>query len=1099
MLDAIPSADTRDLTLQSATVSAGSVDAGDARRGTANSGSLRVDVIEHSRIRVSGRTGDGLPGRIGSVDVVVAEDADTVTGRLTVFQVADSARGAIAVPDTAIVRAGSVVDIPVLDNDLAPPGERLLLSPETSGSGAEGELLFASGSRLRYLAPEKPGDYVLEYRAYSATSPELDDTAQVRVTVLPAGANRDPEPATVTVRIAPGERASANIPLSGVDPDGDRVRLVAVGAPNDPQLSAAILPRSSAIEISASRSAAPGTRLSSYTVRDDFGGEQEGRLRIIVTQPDQSSGGPVAYSDYVRIALGDESDGTGETDEARAAPAAEAVVRPLDNDLDPSGGALEIIKVVPNVSGSAGSTEYLELARRLDLGDLKRGVVRVTGGERPGTVSYRYTVRSSESTSTADGLIVVQTASHVGRQAPSITDTVLSVRDRSTLERSGIDVVTGRVRWAAGDVSKLELSLWGTAAERYSLRGNNIVGAYRPGGDLVPFRMSGIDSTGMKVESFGFLIVPPIDELRLTLKPGLAPIAVDEGSRVDVDLDDLLDLGPGDTAELASGDFTVQRERARCTAVDRDTLRYAAGTGGPWSDSCTIRVRLSEQRSYTTLPIPIEVVPDKPVAVLNPLMRTIAPGASETVDLADMVEWQGGREGDLGGLSWSTRGGGDDFDVSRDGSRLTVRAHADASPGAQVPLNVTVSGGSTNRLTLRVGEAARDAPRGGTVALRCTVGEECSAPLVGVAGEYDPFAGAVGGGLHALSLDDGGCAIAQMRLDGDRLRLTWPDADGPGGTCSATFIVRDAQGRTGAGTVTVDALGVPRAPTGVATVAYTESSATLRVTPGEVSHPALTRVFVRRLDTGATTRCAADGAVYTCQVTGLVLGERVNFVAIAANEIGESAPSSQVTTWAYRPPRTPRASEFSATQNTGPDATTESRGTVRFVINGPSDVKEYRVLLDGSVFATLAGSNVDTRVSVPVGAHSYRVVPVSRFGSPIDGGDSTGAASDPQPLTVAGLPVLGVPDVVYDAGTETLTVTVHADANLGGELHYGAAVGETCSVDSGESGRDPVRSLPLVATDGQSVRITVCARNDWGVSIRTADIIIEAPETGDTP
>jgi len=1089
VLDAIPNASARALAVQSASVVAGSVAAGRPEAGGAeSSGSLRADVIEHARIRVSGGTGDGLPGRIGSIDVVVAEGSTIAEGRLTVFQVGDAARGAIAVADTATVRAGSVVDVRVLDNDIAPPGDRLLLDPAVKASGAAGELAFASGSRIRYLAPSKPGNYTVSYTAYSANSPELSDTAQLRIVVLPAGSNRDPEPTAVTVRVAPGEEAEATVPLSGVDPDGDRVRLVAVEAPNDPQLSASILARSSSIRVSASRSAVPGEYLASYTVRDDFGGQALGVLRVIVAEPDLAGGGPVAYSDYVRIAALDAGD-----DGAGAAAAPQAVVRPLDNDLDPSGGRLEIIKVVPNVSGSAGSAEYLDLARRLDASDLKRGVLRISGGEQAGTVSYRYTVRSNESTSTADGLIVVQTARHVGQQAPNISDTVLSVYDRSTLETTGIDVVTGHVRWATGDASQLKLSLWGAASERYSLRGNSIVGAYRPQGDLVPFRLSGTDASGAKVEGFGFMIVPPIDELRLTLKAGLAPITVKEGGRVDVRVDELLDLGPGDRVELASGAFGVQRGQARCAAQDRLTLRYSAGSGAPWSDTCTIRVKLSEQRSYTLLPIRIDVVPGQPVAVLNPLMRTIAPGASEVIDLMDMVEWQGGREGRPEELRWRVAGGGSLFDVQRDGAKLTVRAHADAGSGLQEVLNISVAGGSTNRLTLRVGEAARDAPRGAAVSLRCTVGRSCTAPLVGVAGEYDPFAGSAGGGLHVVSLDGASCPIGAVRAEGDSVRVTWPDDQGPGGACTMTFTVRDAQDRTGTGTLELDALGLPRAPASVVTAAYTDSSATLRVTPGDASHPAITSVQLRKSGSGATTRCVPVGSSYLCEVKGLTLGEPQTFVAIAVNDVGESRPSSAVTTWAYRPPAAPNA-RAGQVAVASPEATTESRGTVRFEINGRRDVKEYRVVLNGSVFATLPGSTVDTEISVPVGAHSMRVVPVSRFGSPIDG-DPTGTATAPQPLTVGGLPVLGEPDTSYDADNERLTVTVHADANLGGSLSYGAAIGDTCQV----SGSGSTIQLPLTASDGQSVRITVCAQNDWGSSSRTTDIIIEAPEAGGTP
>lgn len=101
------------------------------------------------------------------------------------------------------MRAGSVVDISVLDNDVAPPGERLVLHPEIGAPGAEGELAFASGSRVRYLAPKEPGVYTLSYTTYGASSPEQSDAGHVRVTVLAAGSNRDPSRSTATVLSRP--------------------------------------------------------------------------------------------------------------------------------------------------------------------------------------------------------------------------------------------------------------------------------------------------------------------------------------------------------------------------------------------------------------------------------------------------------------------------------------------------------------------------------------------------------------------------------------------------------------------------------------------------------------------------------------------------------------------------------------------------------------------------------------------------------------------------------------------------------------------------------------------------------------------------------
>ncbi|MGK0721954.1 Ig-like domain-containing protein [Leucobacter sp. W1478] len=1061
ILDAIPGAASRGLSVESAAV----VD-----------GRLRVDVIEHARVRVSGGTADGQPGRIGSADVVVREGDAAARGRLTVFQVPASSGGAIAVPDAATVRAGSVVDIAVLENDVAPPGERLVLHPEVVGAG-EG-LAFASGSLVRYLAPSTPGTHTLSYTTYGASSPELGDTGQITVTVLPAGGNRDPRPEAVTVRLAPGETVQAAVPLSGVDPDGDRVRLVSVQEPDDSQVVAVVQPRSGVVQVEASPSASRGIRFASYTVRDDGGGEATGTLRIIVTDPDAGGRAPVVYSDYVRIARG-MSDS--------------AVVRPLDNDIDPSGGTLELVSVEPNVPGGESSAEYAELADRLDLDAISEGVVRIAGGDELGTVSYRYTVGSTVSGSTADGLIVVQVSERVGLQAPRVTDTVLSVRDRADFAATGVNVVDGRVRWATGDIADLELSLWGAAADRYRVTGNRILGEYRATGDLVPFKLSGLDTTGAEVASYGFLVVPPLDELRLSLKPGTAPLSVDEGGSASVELRTLLDLAPGDQIVVGSGAFGTQRSQASCALTGGSTVRYASGQGGPWSDMCTVRVRLAEQTTYTALPLPVRIIPREPVAVLRPLTRTVAPGTSEMIALGTMVEWQGGRQGQMGTLQFTVSGGGTSFQVSQSGASLNVQALAGATPGAQEQVTVSVSGAGESQtvLTLRVGEAATDAPRGASVALTCTVGAACSTELVGQSGEYDPFAGKPGGGLRLVSVDAAACAIGSFRVDGNAVRVSFAEQRVAGGTCEATFTVRDAQNRQGVGILSFEALGVPPAPALVEQVGTDNAGTgiTLRVSLGDAqnAYPALDSVVIDQDGSQISAACTPAGASFTCVVGGLTLGAQHQFSARAINAIGTSARSPAALAWAYRAPVVQSASA----QQVAAEASVDS-GTVRVRIAGGDDVQEYQFLLNGTYFGSFqpdpnANFTVDQNLVLPVGDHQFSVRPVSRFPHPLNE-SNTGSATAPQALLIGGPPKIRSVTLATEPGSTTVVATVDISANWGAETAYAVVDHPVCLATTPGTPSEPV---VFTGIPGDTMVVTVCATNDWGDAVPvTREILV---------
>ncbi|MEV8336838.1 Ig-like domain-containing protein [Leucobacter sp. NPDC077196] len=1051
ILDAIPGAASRSLAVAGVEVA---------------DGDLQADIIDHAQVRVAGSTADGGAGRIGAIDVTVAEGEARAQGQLTVFQVPDTgSTGAIAVADTATVRAGSVVDIRVLENDVAAPGERLVLDPEIVGSGTKGELAFASGNVLRYLAPKQAGTYRLSYTAFGASDPAAGDVGSVIVTVLPEGSNRDPEPTSVTARVSPGATAQVRVPLSGVDPDGDRVRLVSVDGDAEAGVSATINPAGNGVVVEAAAGATAGAVELTYTVRDPQGGLGTGELTVIVV-PTAESSAIIASTDYLRL--------TPKSDPA--------VVRPLDNDIDPAGGKLTIESVVPNVVGGENSSEAKQLASRLDLSKLAEGRVSVQPGADLGTVSYRYTIRSEATKSTADGLIVVQTSERVGAQAPTITDTVLNVRDRAELAAGGVDVVTDKVRWATGDVSTLRLSLWAGSNESYRAAGSKISGEYRAGGDTVVFKLSGTDASGQDVASYGLLMVPPLDELRLTLKPNLQPVKVEENEQQEVAVRDLVDSGPDDRVELRREPYTVGRAQATCEPVSGDRLRYSAGREAPWNDTCFMQARLDGQKAWTTLPVPIVIVPDAPSAQAAPLTRTIDPGASAEIALVDMISWQGGREGDVSKLRFDVSGGSSLFTVSQSGGSLTVEARADAVPGSQESVSVAVSGAGESRapLTLRVGQAPRDLPRGATVALQCTVGGDCGAELVGVAGEHDPFAGKSGGGLKLAAVSGAGCSYGSFTRVGDSsVSVSWPGGPEIGGTCRVGFTVVDAQGRTGDGVIEFDAQGIPSRPS-IQQTGYTADSASFTVTlGGRQAHPDVSGV---NLSGGGSSSCnAVGGSSFQCVASGLSNGQKHEFTAVAVNDVGSSAASTAVTAWAYQAPAAPKVTVESIKN---PGNTDQSTGGVRLSVSGSSDTRQFAISYRGADGGTIEGDQGSREyTALPVGPVSFTVTPVTRFDVPeIGGGSNTGASAQGDGF------VIGAPRLASASLTSTGDTTAAVGLDAQG-AHNGEAVSTRYAIarvsQSIGSCTDGGQSSSTF-TDLQKYRwyhARACMQSDYGVSI----------------
>ena len=143
--------------------------------GHADAGStLSVDGVGQNYLRVSGSTPTGAQGRLGTVTYTISDGTDDrgaqVQGEATVFLLPPAPELApIAVDDTVVVRAGSQIDIPALENDIAPAGGRPTLNPASIVSSSPDALAFAGGDVLRYLAPTEPGST----RSTTASTPPV--------------------------------------------------------------------------------------------------------------------------------------------------------------------------------------------------------------------------------------------------------------------------------------------------------------------------------------------------------------------------------------------------------------------------------------------------------------------------------------------------------------------------------------------------------------------------------------------------------------------------------------------------------------------------------------------------------------------------------------------------------------------------------------------------------------------------------------------------------------------------------------------------------------------------------------------------------------
>ncbi|WP_306824061.1 Ig-like domain-containing protein [Microbacterium jiangjiandongii] len=1024
--------------------------------------SLGVDLVGQSMLRVSGSTDDEQPGRLGVIRYTVSDGtgspAATAQGELTVVLLpSPSADPPIAVDDAVTVRAGSLIDIPVLDNDSAPSGALIGIDPSRVVNESDAGLAFATDRLLRYLAPREPGVYAVGYTIFRLGFPEVVDTARVVITVVGDEANQAPVPRTLEGRVLSG--ATVRIPFTSfdVDPDGDAVTLDRITAQPE-QGSATITAEGDAI-VYTSPEAFSGQVRFGYQVRDAQGatGTADVRVGVLDTQADPS---PVTYSDYIQVQAGETT---------------EAIVRPADNDIDPAGGSLELVSVSP--VAPAGSDEYAALQAR--LGAVDDGQVTMRAGEELGTFSYSYTVRNDDG-DTAIGLIVLKVVRGPVPDHPVVRDTALTIETREAFPR-GVDVLSGKVSWRNGDVSDLTLSLWGTHPG-IEVDGWRISGAIPDETLLIPFEVTGTAFDGTEVSSYGFLRVPGDRDVRLSLRGGMSTLDVREKESVDLDLAVAVAVPAGQTLEVDGGGVRAGGARAEgtCTLVSGTTVRYSAGAGAPWADTCVVPVKLGIQDQYTFLTVRVVVEAEIPQPVLRSASLGVSPGSTAEYDLRGMVGWAGKEDWDA--LQYAAMYRGDQFEVTQAGSIVSVTARDAARPGREEPVSVTLPShpdAAAASLVLTVGPAPSTLPKGGTVVQRCSQSggaTSCTIPVVGASGEINPLPGtplrvvAAGGPAN--------CAGVSFSIAGDNaVRASWA-ADAAGAAdCTGSFVVQDAQGRQSAGDrdgrVILDLQGLPANPTRLDWTRYGPTSVTVRVVSDAPSYPGVEGY--RILSGGrVVATCSASGE---CPPIEAPLGERVAYEARAFNSVGESRGTVSATAWAYRAPNAPTGVQVVPTPNG-----TEG-GVATITVTGVDPSSGFLRLAGGAggeVTLPVQGDRVTFR-DYAVGSNApvtLTATPLTRYElPPIPGGSETGGALS-FPANGIGAPGLELTVTASTSGrpgSVTATATV-APNGVGDRILVGFSQGGTCRPTESVAARGGTATATFDDKSlWQPVTVTACA------------------------
>ncbi len=834
------------------------------------SAGVRAEVLDQRAVRVTltapltetvtfgYRVSNGVAEAQGTITVVEIPRPDTL-------------QPPVARDDAATVRVGDVIDIPVLANDEHPDDEELRLLPDlVSGVPSGGGLLFASGTRLRYLAPETPGVYTAVYQIAGPFNQTAQ--AQVRITVKEVDelTNKPPVPRTVTARVLAGEIVPIEIPLAGIDPDGDSVQLI--GQETSPEKGAVVAVGSNTIEYQAG-SYSTGTDTFTYTVVDNLGARATGTVRVGIAPRLDGTRNPVAVEDEVRVR-----------------PGQAVTVQVLANDSDPDGSALRVSSLEPGDD-------------RVVAEILNDRLVRVLPPAEAGRYGLVYTIENEFGASSSNFVTVIVDPD-APLAHPVAQDTRLGLSD--ILDRETIDVdVLRNVFFAEGDVSELGLAvLPGYSENAQVMPDRRIRVTIEDFSQILPFVLT--HPQDETIRSYAFIWVPGFDDALPQIDRTAPPLSVVSEEPLTIDINDYVIAAEGKTVRLTdSSTVRATHANGEDLVVDDTTLRFVSADRyfGPASISFEVTDGVSAddpEGREATIVLPIQVAPrqNQPPVFLGGVIE-FEPAQEKQIDLVKLTNYP--YADDVDELAYRMiEPLPEGFRASVEGQTLTLRADEDAVKGTRTALTLGVrdgvNEGQSGRIELRVLPSTRPLARPAPDRALTRRGQTTVIDVLGNDQATNPFPGTplrvVGiSGIDGASLPAG--VTVSPSADGSRLTVTVADTAEPVDT-NLQYRVADATNdpdRYVWGSVTISVQDVPDAPIAPERQGgFVGGELTIRIAEPSANNSPITGYRVTSTSNGSDY--SHDCGLQTiCTLPGLQTAKRYRFQVTAVNAIGSSEPS----------------------------------------------------------------------------------------------------------------------------------------------------------------------------------------------------------------
>jgi hypothetical protein len=967
----------------------------------------------------------------------------------------------IAFQDVARVRAGGLVAIPVLANDLSPDNSRIQLVPELATRPGKGEA-YISGTTIRYRAGEATGTDRFNYEVRDAN--DLRATGQVTVTILSPDKNSAPVPPVVEGRVFQGKSVDIELPLAGTDPDGDLVVLepakTGVGNPLGNQWE--VVPGTSTITYYA-KGPTTGTDFVRYTVCDVVAKRTcaDGILKVGVFAPPTTNRAPSTALDEVVVR-----------------PGARVAVPVLENDSDPDGDGINFAEPALGFTSPGVGAE------------IDGRAVIVTAPTQPGNYQVTYLVTDDPRRRAEKGLIDLQVSPYAPNQSPVARD------DQAVVTESGqttvdVDVLAND---SDPDGTPEDLTVSVPPGQGADPSGRQVQVTLTDAPRAVAYVIE--DGDGRR--AMGFIAVPP-------LTPNLPPRAANK--QFEVPAGETLTIPVEQFAVDPEGDpLVIDNGRDAAAYPESETDLVVAGGGAvtyqPPRDTAENRARLSIPVRATAgdaSVVPIEVYVTITSGQNRPPVTTELEFEVEKASTEPVVTSLLGavtdpdREDAGQPFTFSSAQGSADgltVQLAPDG-RLTLEADESTEVGNSATFTYTVTdarGEESAPGTFRVVvvRTTQEPPRALADDLpRLDQGETVRVEVL--SNDVDPFEGTGREKIKIIDVAASGAVTAAVTADARAIDVT-------GGTTPGLAQVRytyvDAADREAEGLLTVTVWGPPNQVAAAPKVdSLTADTVTLSWPPSsanaKVEDPKAQALWylVRYTSVGGRAgeqRCNAS----TCTVVDLKPGATYDFTVTAVNVVGEASPSAalrgvipdQLPEWSQAAGPQFSVTGFEDKQLSLAWATPQYPGT-------PLTGYQFSVTPEASgPLPALDGRTTSITVSGLTNGveYTFTLCPVNRVGVNVDECTQTSGTAYGPPSG------LGKPSIqlIADPVTSRVTASWPLPSEVGGdagELSYevtllrdGAAV-TGWPKDNGSSRQIDV----AVEKEGGEYSVRVAVRNPW--------------------